>query len=187
VKLLGKLIQALRQERGITQQSLALSAGCSVGTISKVEQGSIKPGMEMAKNIAHALGREVDIDPESLAVYSEETGLTPEVLVPSVRTGAFAGQSSTAVELLPLLTMAINRLGRAHIEALLRSMADPTLVNTAVESMQAQQRPSEAATAPAAPALVSAKLHGDRVVRIYDKAEAKQAAKAQPMPRRRTA
>jgi len=187
VKFLGKLVQALRQERGITQQSLALSVGCSVGTISKIEQGSVKPGLEMARNIAHALGREVEIDPESIAAYSEETGLSPEALRPSSHAGGFASQNSKAVEMLPLITRAINRVGIAHVEVLLRGLADPTLfleLLTAHHERLSKQEPPPAV--PNTPSLISAKLHGDRVVRIYDKPEPKAPAAAKPMPRRRT-
>lgn len=159
-----------------------------MGTISKIEQGSVKPGLEMARNIAHALGREVEIDPESLAAYSEETGLSPDALRPSSHAGGFSAQNSKAAELLPLITRAIHRVGIAHVEVLLRGLADPTLFLELLTAHHERLSKQEPPPVPhASPSLISAKLHGDRVVRIYDKAEPKtNRAESKPMPRRRT-
>jgi len=167
----------------MTQSRLAASAGRSIFTITKIERGSVKPGMDTAIAIAHALGLETPIGTQELDLYSEITEINPEILIPPARRTSFNGQNSTTVELMPLLAMAVAHNGRAIVEALLRAAADPALTNNL--AIEHQSKPKQAAT-PSTPALVSATLHGDRVVKVYDKATTHIIAdRKQPEPARR--
>lgn len=52
---IGKRIQALRRERGITLQKLAERTGLSKGLLSKIENGKVSSPISTYLNIAHAL------------------------------------------------------------------------------------------------------------------------------------
>lgn len=172
----------------MTQSSLAMDVGCTVGTLNKIERGRIKPGAEMVKSIAHALGRVLPIDDEVLQEYSQVTGLGVDVLRPSPISGGFGSHNTQAAEMIPLVARAITRVGIAHVESILRVLAEPNLFLELLKEHQLQLSKQAAAAVPeaASPSLVAAKLHGDRIVRIYDKPEPK-AQKSQPVQRRRTA
>ncbi|WP_282948808.1 helix-turn-helix transcriptional regulator [Cellulomonas endometrii] len=53
-------IRALRAERGLTQAQLAEVLGVTRQTVIAVEQGRYSPSLELAFQIARALGRPID-------------------------------------------------------------------------------------------------------------------------------
>jgi transcriptional regulator with XRE-family HTH domain len=53
---LGKAIRQLREERGMTQETLAQEAGVTVGHMSMIERGHSNPTWGTVKGIAKALG-----------------------------------------------------------------------------------------------------------------------------------
>ncbi|MBU5423863.1 helix-turn-helix transcriptional regulator [Cellulomonas hominis] len=53
-------IRALRTERGLTQAQLAAALGVTRQTVIAVEQGRYSPSLELAFQIARALGRPID-------------------------------------------------------------------------------------------------------------------------------
>ncbi len=53
-------IRVLRTERGLTQAQLAERLGVTRQTVIAVEQGRYSPSLELAFQIARALGRPID-------------------------------------------------------------------------------------------------------------------------------
>jgi putative transcriptional regulator len=53
-------IRVLRTERGLTQAQLAAALGVTRQTVIAVEQGRYSPSLELAFQIARALGRPID-------------------------------------------------------------------------------------------------------------------------------
>jgi transcriptional regulator with XRE-family HTH domain len=53
---LGKAVRQLRDERGVSQETLAYEAGVTSGTLSLIERGLSNPTWGTAKGIAAALG-----------------------------------------------------------------------------------------------------------------------------------
>ena len=53
-------IRALRTEQGLTQAQLAAALGVTRQTVIAVEQGRYSPSLELAFQIARALGRPID-------------------------------------------------------------------------------------------------------------------------------
>ncbi len=53
-------IRALRTEQGLTQAQLAATLGVTRQTVIAVEQGRYSPSLELAFQIARALGRPID-------------------------------------------------------------------------------------------------------------------------------
>jgi len=53
-------IRALRTERGLTQAQLAAALGVTRQTVIAVEQGRYSPSLELAFQLARALGRPID-------------------------------------------------------------------------------------------------------------------------------
>jgi Predicted transcriptional regulators len=64
----GSQIKVLRQERGISQEKLALIAGVNTSYVGQIERGIRSPTIDMLDKIAHAL--EVDI----VELFRSETG-----------------------------------------------------------------------------------------------------------------
>jgi transcriptional regulator with XRE-family HTH domain len=59
---LGQKIKALRKEKGLTQEQLAIKAGVSYTTLTKVENGAIKnPSFETVAAIAKGLEMSLDV------------------------------------------------------------------------------------------------------------------------------
>jgi transcriptional regulator with XRE-family HTH domain len=56
---IGKLIAALRQERGITQQEFARSLGTTQSAIARIERGEQNLSTEMLAKISDALNRDI--------------------------------------------------------------------------------------------------------------------------------
>jgi transcriptional regulator with XRE-family HTH domain len=52
---LGRAVRQLRQERGVSQESLAYEAGVTSGTLSLIERGRSNPTWGTVKGIAAAL------------------------------------------------------------------------------------------------------------------------------------
>ena len=53
---LGHVLLALRQERNLTQEQVALEAGTNAGHISCIERGQKQPSLDMLARLAAALG-----------------------------------------------------------------------------------------------------------------------------------
>jgi DNA-binding XRE family transcriptional regulator len=53
-------IQAIRQQRGLTQETAATQSGISRSTLSAIENGHIDPGVSVALRIARTLGVTVE-------------------------------------------------------------------------------------------------------------------------------
>ncbi|MBD3780805.1 MULTISPECIES: helix-turn-helix transcriptional regulator [unclassified Cellulomonas] len=53
-------VRALRTEQGLTQAQLAATLGVTRQTVIAVEQGRYSPSLELAFQIARALGRPID-------------------------------------------------------------------------------------------------------------------------------
>lgn len=53
-------IRVLRTERGLTQAQLAAALGVTRQTVIAVEQGRYSPSLELAFQLARALGRPID-------------------------------------------------------------------------------------------------------------------------------
>lgn len=53
-------IKEYRQKIGLTQEELARKAGVRRETIVFLEQGKYNPSLELAHNVAEALGKKID-------------------------------------------------------------------------------------------------------------------------------
>jgi transcriptional regulator with XRE-family HTH domain len=53
---LGPTLRALRQARGIGQETLAHTAGLSVATYARVERGQVNPTWTTVRRVLNALG-----------------------------------------------------------------------------------------------------------------------------------
>ena len=58
--MIGKNLQKLRKQRSLTQEALAEQVGVARQTIAKWETGESVPDLEMAGNLASALGISLD-------------------------------------------------------------------------------------------------------------------------------
>jgi transcriptional regulator with XRE-family HTH domain len=65
---LGKAIRQLREERGVTQEAVAHSAGITMATLGVIERGLSNPTWATVKNIGTAL----DVSIGKLAKLSEK-------------------------------------------------------------------------------------------------------------------
>jgi len=65
---IGQIIYALRRERGLTQESLALEAETATSNLSRIEKGQRRPSGALLERLAHALGTTVS------AIYSQAEG-----------------------------------------------------------------------------------------------------------------
>jgi transcriptional regulator with XRE-family HTH domain len=71
LKNLGARIRALRLLRGLKQQALALPAGLSQSTVSRIEQGLVMPTISQLAVFAQVLGTTLD-----QLLRREEAGFT---------------------------------------------------------------------------------------------------------------
>ncbi len=69
VSALAAALKRLREERGITQETLAFHAGITVGTLSKIELAQTSPAWVTVSSIADALS--VSLAELAAAVESE--------------------------------------------------------------------------------------------------------------------
>lgn len=53
---IGRVICALRKERNLTQEEVALSVGTDAGYLSRIERGDRLPSLLLLENIAKSLG-----------------------------------------------------------------------------------------------------------------------------------
>src|SRR5580658_698596 len=53
---LAARLRVVREERGLTQSELATRSKCAQTYVSKVEQGTLSPGVDMVGRLAAALG-----------------------------------------------------------------------------------------------------------------------------------
>jgi transcriptional regulator with XRE-family HTH domain len=55
----GRLVERLRREAGLTQGGLATRIGTTQAALSKIETGRTLPGLELLDRVARAVGRPV--------------------------------------------------------------------------------------------------------------------------------
>ena len=53
---LAAVLKRLREERKVTQETLAFNAGLSVGTLGRIEVARTAPSWDSVRRIIHALG-----------------------------------------------------------------------------------------------------------------------------------
>lgn len=58
---IGRVICALRKERNLTQEEVALSAGTDAGYLSRIERDERLPSLPLLENIAKSLGTQPSI------------------------------------------------------------------------------------------------------------------------------
>ncbi len=84
---IGKRIEEIREQVGLSQSALARTVGISQSAISQIEAGERNPSYEMLRQIAkalsvslpHLVGAEVEqLRPEEEAHFRNYRGLTPE-------------------------------------------------------------------------------------------------------------
>jgi transcriptional regulator with XRE-family HTH domain len=68
--VLGKAVRQLREERGMTQEAVALIAGVHPTWVSRIESGSLNPSWGMISRVAEAL----EVKVSDLAEKAEEQG-----------------------------------------------------------------------------------------------------------------
>jgi transcriptional regulator with XRE-family HTH domain len=65
----GQVIYALRQERQLTQEKLALEVETATSNLSRIEQGKSSPSLALLERLARAL------DTSVTAIYAEAEGV----------------------------------------------------------------------------------------------------------------
>lgn len=53
---IGRIIKALRQERGLSQEALANDVDTATSNLSRIEKGQRTPSLDLLERIANALG-----------------------------------------------------------------------------------------------------------------------------------
>ena len=66
---IGQVIYALRQERQLTQEKLALEVETATSNLSRIEQGKSSPSLALLERLAQALGTSVT------ALYAQAEGV----------------------------------------------------------------------------------------------------------------
>jgi transcriptional regulator with XRE-family HTH domain len=69
---IGQVIYALRQERQLTQEKLALEVDTATSNLSRIEQGKSSPSLALLERLARAL------DTSVTAIYAEAEGFKVE-------------------------------------------------------------------------------------------------------------
>ena len=69
---IGQVIYALRQERQLTQEKLALEVETATSNLSRIEQGKSSPSLALLERLARALNTSVT------AIYAEAEGFKIE-------------------------------------------------------------------------------------------------------------
>ncbi|TKD37212.1 helix-turn-helix domain-containing protein [Azotobacter chroococcum] len=67
---IGQVIYALRREKGLTQEALALAAETATSNLSRIEKGQRRPSGALLERLASALGTSVT------AIYASLEGIT---------------------------------------------------------------------------------------------------------------
>jgi transcriptional regulator with XRE-family HTH domain len=57
----GRLVERLRREAGLTQSGLAARIGTTQAALSKIETGRTLPGLELLDRVARAVGRPITL------------------------------------------------------------------------------------------------------------------------------
>jgi transcriptional regulator with XRE-family HTH domain len=71
VKQVGRLVERLRREAGLTQAALAERIGTTQAALSKIETGRTLPGLELLDRVARAVGCPISL------VLGEPSALPP--------------------------------------------------------------------------------------------------------------
>lgn len=66
---IGQIIYALRRDRGLTQEALALEADTATSNLSRIEKGQRRPSGALLERLAQALGTSVT------AIYAQVEGV----------------------------------------------------------------------------------------------------------------
>ncbi len=67
---IGQIIYALRKEKGLTQEALALEADTATSNLSRIEKGQRRPSGALLERLAAALGTSVT------AIYGSTEGVS---------------------------------------------------------------------------------------------------------------
>jgi transcriptional regulator with XRE-family HTH domain len=67
---IGQIIYALRKEKGLTQEALALDADTATSNLSRIEKGQRRPSGALLERLAAALGTSVT------AIYGSTEGVS---------------------------------------------------------------------------------------------------------------
>lgn len=67
---IGQIIYALRKEKGLTQEALALEADTATSNLSRIEKGQRRPSGALLERLAAALGTSVT------AIYGRSEGVS---------------------------------------------------------------------------------------------------------------
>lgn len=57
----GRLVERVRREAGLTQAELAARIGTTQAALSKIETGRTMPGLELLDRVARAIGRPISL------------------------------------------------------------------------------------------------------------------------------
>jgi transcriptional regulator with XRE-family HTH domain len=58
---IGRVVERLRREAGLTQARLATKIGTTQAALSKIETGRTMPGLELLDRVARAIGRPISL------------------------------------------------------------------------------------------------------------------------------
>jgi transcriptional regulator with XRE-family HTH domain len=86
---IGQIIYALRKEKGLTQEALALDADTATSNLSRIEKGQRRPSGALLERLAAALGTSVT------AIYGSTEGVSLSQ-VRSDKTAAIEGETDFA-------------------------------------------------------------------------------------------
>lgn len=67
-----RTLKQLRQERGLTQEQLAIAAGTTQGSLSQWETGAVQPRLPAAARLAKALGVTTDEIITAITIAEQE-------------------------------------------------------------------------------------------------------------------
>lgn len=92
---IGQVVCALRKERNLTQEEVALSAGTDAGYLSRIERGNRLPSIPLFENIANALGTR----PSIIFAVAEGVAAFPDSSTTERSTGFDLDLSEDAIRL----------------------------------------------------------------------------------------
>jgi transcriptional regulator with XRE-family HTH domain len=90
---IGQVIRSLREQKGWSQEKLALEAGMGTSHVSRIERGERRPPTNRLDTLASALGT------TPAAMYAELEGLPPPLASDSQDDNQKVDFSSEAIEL----------------------------------------------------------------------------------------
>ena len=113
LSLIGKRIEAIRKERGMTRYRLAQETGISAGTIKNIEIGKQNPAATYLLAICKALDVETDYilgissDDRLFNAFLSYTGLSPEAVVKLARINRKERKNNESIQKISVLSAII--------------------------------------------------------------------------------